>query len=383
MSRRRWIVLLGPPILAAALAAPGLARESASPPGALAPLPARSIASCRPAHAGPLDGPLAPVPGTWWRTEPLLDGDGSLDGWTLQVGGPGTPASELRIPAASTVTGPRDGLVVVASEGPADDRGSTVRIVDAATGCATEIHVPDGIARRAVADPSRAGVLVQLLEPGTRRDRGVWRIDTDGHIAGRVLEPLPDVMRTAAGMDRVWATDLRVDPDGERLAVQSCHPDACLTRVVDLASGEVEDFTGEDQGPLIGFAGRELVTWAACHGFPCPVVAWHSGGPPERILAVEASGAALSGDGRQLLVSRSGSDGARDLETVDVQTGAARAIGPGELDAVPLSGAAGMPAGMESPGASIAFGHAGRIPTPRALDDGAPDSLPPHREVQP
>lgn len=386
MSRRRWIVLLGPPLLIAVATVPGLARGFEMHAGATALLPTRSITACPPVAAsapGAPSGQMAAVPGAWWRIEPSLDSAGSLEGWTLQVGGPGARTSELSLSPASTVTGPVDGRVVVASEEAQGGDGSAVRIVDAVRGCATLIPIMERVARRAVADPVDDGVLVHLLEPGTRRDLGVWRMSLDGRTEERVLEPTADVTLAAAGIDRVWATDLRVDGTGRRLAVQSCHPDACVTRIVDLATGDVAVLARAGQGPIVGFSGRQLVTWAACHGLPCPVLAWDMAGGSARTLALEASGAALSGDGRHLVVVRPRESGGSELAALDLSSGMDRSLRADGADSFPLSGAASASAGMEVVGASVAIGHAGRIPTPWTLDDNNASFTPPDREVQP
>jgi hypothetical protein len=112
-------------------------------------------------------------------------------------------------------------------------------------------------------------------------------------------------------------------------------------------------------------------------------VAWNVAGGSDRILALEASGAALSGDGRQLVVARSGAAGEGELVAIDVRSGGARSIGAGGVDDLLLSGAAGVGAGMEIVGAGVAIGHVGRVPTTWALEDGATTFAPPDREVQP
>ena len=374
-------MLAGPPILAVAAAAPGLAGWGGPSAGAVAPDPPRSIAVCEPRGPGAAAGRTAAA-GAWWRTEPSIDAAGTLDGWLLQVGAPGAATSELRLPPATTVTGPSGGRVVVASEPVAAGDSSIVRIVDAAVGCATEITVQGRIARRAIADPAGDGVLAHLLEPGARADLGVWRVGADGSIAGRLVEPLPDSLREAAGMDSVWVTDLRLDAEGRRLAVQSCDPDACVTRLLDLSSGEVAVLDGEGQGPIIGFAGLQLLTWGACHGLPCPVAAWNVAAGVARTVVPATSSAALSGDGRTLAVVLPGPDDGRELVAIDLRSGVARSLGAAGQDDLPLSGAAGSIAGLETAGAAVAIGHAGLVPTPRGLEGSAPSYNLPDREVQ-
>jgi len=381
MSRRRWIVLLGPPLLIAVAAVSALSLRALRA-GAAPPLPPRSVGTC-PSLAPnlPASG-RSSVPGTWWRTDPLLDGSGTLEGWTLRVGGPEAADTELRLPAGSTVTGPIAGRVVVASEAGPGEAGSVVRIVDAIRGCATEIGLADRIARRAVADPAGDGVLAHLLEPESRRDLGVWRIEVDGQIAERLVEPLPDAILAAAGIDRVWTTDLRLDAAGGRLAVQSCQPVACVTRIVDLGSGDLAVLAGEGQGPIVGFAGDRLVTWAACEGLPCPVVAWSLPDGSATTLSGEAGGAALTADGRQLVVVQSDAGNDRPLAAIDVLSGAIRPIGARGAEALPLSGGAGMVAGLETAGAAVAIGHAGRVPVAVSVENDA-EVISPDREVQP
>ena len=383
MSRRRWIVLLGPPLLIAVAAVPVLSGRIPLRAGATPLLPPRLIAACLPAATSAPDGGPVAVPGAWWQTEPSLDAAGSLGGWTLRVGAPGVRDAALALPAASTVTGPIAGRVVVASEADTGETGSVVRIVDAIQGCATEIDLEGRIARRAVADPTGDGVLAHLLEPGSRRDLGVWRIGADGRIAERVLEPLPDALREAAGMDRVWATDLRLDATGRQLAVQSCNPDACVTRIADLVTGDLAVLAAEGQGSIVGFSDQQLVTWAACHGLPCPVLAWSFIDGSNRTLALDATGAALTADGRQVVVVRAGRGNDRELAAIDVRSGAARSLGPGGADAVPLSGGAGAVAGLEIAGAGVAIGNAGRVPVLLPLDGSAAVSTSPDREVLP
>ena len=105
---------------------------------------------------------------------------------------------------------------------------------------------------------------------------------------------------------------------------------------------------------------------------------------PGAPLALDASGAALSGDGRQLVVARAGAAEARELVAIDVRSGVGPlARAPPARDALPLSGAAGVTAGMEVVGADVAIGRAGRVPTPLALDDDAASFTLPDREVQP
>ncbi|MBI2777381.1 MAG: hypothetical protein HYX57_09025 [Chloroflexi bacterium] len=360
MSRRRWLVLLGPPFLIAAAAAPLLSGRWEVRVGATSLAPARPIAACDAGVASRAGGGLV---GAWWRTSPQLDADGSLGGWQLEVGAAGTRRAVATLPAAATISGPRNGRVVVAIEG----QPSLVRVVDPARGCAREVTVADRIVRRAVADPTGDGVLAHLLEPGTRRDLGVWRIGPDGGIGERVLEPLRDGVRDAAGIDRVWATDLVLDVEGGRLAVQSCDPEACLSRIVELVSGRVTTLAAHGQGPLVGFAGASMVTWAACSGFPCPVLAWDASRGEARVLAEGATGAALTSRGDVLVTQRIGADGGHLLDAMEIATGRDWQL-PAAFDGLPLNGSAGMTAGLETGDDAIGLADANGLPTALSVE---------------
>lgn len=361
MSRRRWIVLLGPPFLIAAAAAPLLPGRLDIRVGATSLAPARPLAACDAGAAPRARGGLV---GAWWRTSPQLDADGSLAGWQLEVGATGARRADATLPAAATVSGPRNGRVIVAIEG----APSLIRIVDPARGCANDIAVADRIVRRAVADPTGDGVLAHLLEPGTRRDLGVWRIGPDGGIGERVLEPLRDGLRNAAGIDRVWATDLVLDVEGGRLAVQSCDPEACLSRIVDLGSGRATTLAARGQGPLVGVAGASLVTWAACGGFPCPVLAWDGSRGEARVLAEGATGAALTSRGDVLVTQRIGDDGGHRLDAVEIATGRGWRLAAVALDGLPLNGSAGMTAGLETGDDAIGLSDPNGVPSALSIE---------------
>ncbi|MBF8289230.1 MAG: hypothetical protein HW391_198 [Chloroflexi bacterium] len=379
MSRRRWIVLLGPPLILAMAAVPALSDRLAVPVGATSLLPPVPISACATAAGG-----REPRPGAWWRSAPVLDASGVLAGWSLQVGAPGRRTSARDLPAASTISGPHGGLVLVAVEGPDPlDSASSVLVIDTARGCAGEIPVRIGIARRAVPDPRGAGVLVHLLASDTRRDLGVWRLDPSGEPAERVLEPLPDALREQAGMDRVWTTDLRQDTAGRSLAVQSCHPAGCVTRLADLDGRNVVVVAGPGQGPMIGLSDGDLVTWGACPGLPCPVLIWDRGDGRARTVFPGAIGASVAADERTLVVVHVAADGTNELLAVDLRSGRQRSLGPADDDVLPLPGGPGAAAGLEVPSTEIGIGHAGRTPTSLRLTDVPSPTNPPEQVVQP
>jgi hypothetical protein len=199
----------------------------------------------------------------------------------------------------------------------------------------------------------------------------VWRVAADGRLGPRILVPLRGGLRTDGAVEQVWSTDLRLDTDGRRLAVQSCHPHGCLTRMVDLETGAVGTID-EAHGPLIGWTADAIVGWAACHGRPCDVLAWSvAGGGVQpglaRGIADAVSGAGLSGDGRQLVVRRE-ADGHGTLLSIDLRRGSTTDLGPLGADEVPLAGDAGADARIELGPRDAAIGAIGRIPVVVQLD---------------
>ena len=322
MSRSRWAVLLGPPLILALATGAGSAAAGRTIPwvGTVAGL--RAIGACPGAVLPPGHdrGGGGPASGARWRAVPMLDAAGALAGWTLTVDDGGGRTAALDLPPASLVSGPDRGRVVAA----VDDGGrSTLRVLDAAAGCVRTIDLGEVVVRRAVADPGDSGYLVHLLARTDRADLGIWHVTADGR-SSRVLGPVDDGTLRAAGIGRVWATNLAVSPDGQRLAVQSCDPDACLTRLLDRVTGRLTTLA-RDQGDLVGFAGERLVTMAACPGLPCGVASWRADGAG-RSIADEAVGAAVARDGTVVIAVQRG-DGGRDLVAVDAASGAHQALG--------------------------------------------------------
>ncbi len=347
MTRSLWVVILGPPLIlvlgAGAVTAVG--RAPRAPAGTL-PIP-RPMTACAATPGDPAPDAAAagraagakPV-GAWWRSTPVLDAAGSLTGWTLVAGTPGGRAAKLDLPAASSASGPNRGRVVVAVD---EGSSSSIHIVDAARGCEAVLDLGAVVARRAIADPAGDGFLVHLLARDSRADLGVWQVSPDGRRT-LLLVPLEDASRRAAGIDRVWATNLRTTRDGRRLAVQSCDPENCLTRIVERGSGRVTSLIGR-QGDLIDFSGDRLVTWAACHGAPCGLVAWSNDGSAA-VLADSAIGAAVAGDGAVVIAVREGAADANAL-AIDVASRGVRELGPLARDLLPLAATARF-AGIES-----------------------------------
>ncbi|MBI3745294.1 MAG: hypothetical protein HY264_01980 [Chloroflexi bacterium] len=360
MSRSRWAVLLGPPliVLTAAGSGPAAATRGA-PPGSPALATPRPLIAC----ASPFDGTPQATPRSapsanrsrpgiraWWRSAPALDAAGTLTGWTLTVGDGGGVSFAMPMPPASSVSGPADGRVVAAID---DGARSAIRVVETGDGCVHVVALDGVVVRRAITDRASDGYLAHLLDASTRADLGVWRVTLDGRRT-LVLGPIEAAALRSAGIERVWSTSLAATGDGRRLAVQSCDPDACLTRVLDRPTGHILVLAGR-QGDLVGFAGDRVLTRAACTGLPCPILAWGADGVATT-LADDADAAAVTVDGMVVVAGPPGSGGAR-LLAIDPLTGARRDLGllaPGaKLAASGADGSDALPGGVEAGPTSI------------------------------
>src|SRR5205814_10673217 len=127
------------------------------------------------------------------------------------------------------------------------------------------------VVRNAIIDPHDGAVFAHVVARDSRADLGTFRIARSGaSLSARlVAAPLAGALATEVG--QVFGTGLAIDGSGHLLAVQSCTDLACLTRIFDLVRPGAAPMVlrGADQGPLVGFAGKDLVTWSACVGNPC------------------------------------------------------------------------------------------------------------------
>lgn len=386
MTRSHWFVVLGPPLLMIAAGSAAMAAPPPPPPSpeAASSVDLQALAACPETGASGTDQRSAPAAGSrptgsWWRRTPVIDPAGELTGWTVTMGSGGAarPTTELLLAPASLVSGPVDGRLVVATDGAG---GSSVEIVDIARSCRQSIDVGRAVARHAIADPTGDGVFAHLLDRPTRRDLGIWHLSVD-RSPTLVLEALDSQSLAEVGISRVWSTDLRASADGSQLAVQSCDPERCFSRVVDLRSGRVHILRGE-QGPLIGLAGARLITLGSCPGLPCEVLSWDPETGGALSVARQAVGAAITADG-QVVVAVPGAGGS-------VRAFEADGPGLGGRQLADLAGAslrAGGPdaaAGIET--APRTVGLVGSDGQPTALDLDISATTPPHistGEVQP
>ncbi len=368
MSKHRWPILAGPPLILIGtmllVARPEPVAQAARP------ISIHQISSCPSADA--VAGPAEAAPGSWWTSVERLDSGGTLLGRRLSIGLSGAPTTGgLDLPPESFVSGPVSGLIVVAAD---DGSRSTVRILSTAATCSIVIHETAAVVRTAIIDRHNHAVVAHLIDRSTRADLGTWRlpISPGGTSEARlVAPPLGDLARSVG---TVWGTGLLLDTQGSHLAVQSCTDLGCLTRVFDLRhpSAAPTVIRGVDEGPMLGFAGGTLVTWAACPGYPCAILAWDAGAgsttPRHRVIVAAANAAAMTADGRRLVAMQADEAGARAIE-LDPGSGRLSHLRGFAAGRRPLANDANATSGLEVAANEVAIGPA--VPDGSAASAGS------------
>ena len=100
-------------------------------------------------------------------------------------------------------------------------------------------------------------------------------------------------MRPDERFGRTFSTELSWSVEGDHLVVQSCGAVACRTRVLDPGSGRVRLIDDPHLGESIGLVGGRLISYADCHGLPCPLVTVDVETGRRTILADDAGTAVL------------------------------------------------------------------------------------------
>ncbi len=226
----------------------------------------------------------------WFRQDPRLDRAGTLQGQRLALGVDGERSSRVvDMPPESFAAGPFGRVVLVGS-----DDGATSRLsaFDVAGECSWPVAQEGGaVIRRATIDPQGQTVYEMRVDRGTRADLGIWARPLDGTgPAVRVVDPIDVDDR----FGRTYSTEFSWDLAGDRLAIQSCGELACRTRVFDPAGGHVRTVADADLGTIVGLSGDELVSYAACKGWPCPVIAVSVETGRKHVLAEAAATAILA-----------------------------------------------------------------------------------------
>jgi hypothetical protein len=370
MRKRRWWVLLGPPLLLLAVvgfAVLGRGEAVASRSGTLPRFTActSAVATTR----------QAAQPGTWWKTSDSLDATGALVRRLLFVGKGGAATGRIDLGVESSVSGPVDGLVVLASD---DGSRSQVRLVSVAGKCEVVIDDRADVVRTVILNAHDGSVFAHVVARETRDDLGTFRISPTANGSWQsqlAAPPLAGALATEVG--QVYGTGLQLDRAGKHLAIQSCTDLACLTRVFDVANpnGAPAILRGSDQGPMLGFAGSDLVTWGACPGYPCPVFGWNTATGEHRQLSSEATAVAITANGRRLLIVEGAATGSRTIE-VDAASGRSTSLRGLQPGLRPLSGGPGATIGLEVAADEVPMAAAGGDPLALRPDDAAVEALP-------
>ena len=369
MSRRRWSVWLGPPVVLLAVALVFSRFQAGAEAGGRTTPPPAGACAASPIATNAAGKPRREVgPGSWWTISDRLDDKGAMAGRQLAAGRGGATAVTLDLGIESAASGPIGGVVVVTND---DGRRSEIRLVSAVDGCSWRVEGVDDVVRGAILDPGDGSVLAHLVDRETRADLGTWRYGVGAALAKPILVA-PPLM--AAADDPVWVTDLRLDHTNTTLAVQSCAGEGCLTRVFDLrqpARAPIELKGG--QGPLVGWSNGRIITWAACSMLPCSIQQWDvvRDGKPSVVHEL-AEAAALTPDGRYLLAAVESQAG-RTLR-IDLATGAralVKGISAGELPIAAGPTATGGFQGTPDEVGLIAFGA-----NPRSFRPSAAEVIP-------
>jgi len=234
------------------------------------------------------------------------------------------------------------------------------------------------VVRGAILDPLDGSVIAHLVRRSDRADLGTWRFGSPGG-TGDPTAVAPAIDPAVLG-GPAWTTDLRLDTTSRFLAIQSCTDAGCATRVFDLKSssgpvllaGTHADRAANGQGPLLGLANGAALTWAACAGYPCAVLSWDLASGTSSIVFDRADGAAVTRDGRFLVVSGDVTKGRTiRIDLITDERVLVRGIRPGEL---PLGGGAAATSGVQLGSDEIAVGTRGA--TPHAFRPVAAEVIP-------
>lgn len=313
-----WTVRFGPPALAAAIipllitglavAVPAATDRSAGKVGAAAPAAAAatqppSSAACSPLrHRPPATGGLALEA----KVSGVLNKNGEQTGRRLVLTTRAGRQVAIGLPSDSFVAQPAADWLVY---GLATRSGSDVRAVDLESGCDTRLARLSGIARGAVLDQAASGLYVHFVDAATRADAGVLHVDLATGTATPVLSPFIP----AAEFGPVFATQLAWSLDGATLAVQSCGAIGCQTRLLDAATGAVEDVS-TIHGALVGVTDDQVYAFEAGHDRPATLLAYQRGGGEMSVVATDVHAAELIGPPEAPVLSYETSAGWQEVQ---------------------------------------------------------------------
>src|SRR5688572_20231780 len=186
MTRARWRDQFGPPLallgiallLTTAIPVVGLAAGRQSPPPIACP-EARDLVAARDRHAAA--GRATP------RMAAALSAVGEMTGQTLRLDTT-AGAKTVALPTESFVGKAAGDLLIYTAYSEAI--GSSVHLVDLASGCDKIAATPAQIVRSAVLDASGSALYVHSVSKNGRRDNGVARLDMMSGDTTTVVPPL-------------------------------------------------------------------------------------------------------------------------------------------------------------------------------------------------
>lgn len=298
--------------------------------------------------------------GPWFRLDPVLDGDGALHGQRLAIGQAGGASPRmLDLPPESFAAGPFGAVVLVGRD---DGIESRLVALDALDGCATVLATSTDVIRRATVSPDGTQLVEHRVDRRTRVDLGTWRRPLDGSRgAVRILPPIDADPR----FGRTWSTTFAWDED-RALAVESCGEVACRTRVVGATGSSDLALADPDVGTTLGLANGRLVSYLACRGLPCPIVATDMASGHRRVLVDDAGSAVViaTAAGPRLVHVRAGPDGTTlHSQSLDGSHGVDLGPVPNGYDLEVDPARSG--AGMDVPPGWVVLAPHGRLPIDR------------------
>lgn len=294
----------------------------------------------------------------WFRLDPQLDRGGALQGQRLALGTNGDRASQVMdLPPESFAAGPFGRVVLVGSD---DGTRSRLDVLDVAGTCSSAVADESAVIRRGTIDPAGETIYEMRVDRVTRADLGIWARPLDASLpAVRVLEPIGADER----FGRTYTTEFAWDLSGRRLAVQSCAETACRTRIIDPAGSSPRIVAQPDLGTLVGLEGEVLVSYAACPGLPCPIIAVDLETGARDVLA-DAGGVAVvlaTADGPRLVHEVVGESGI-ELRSVSIDGSSATDLGQ-LTDGLRLHASASVAeAATRVPDGWVLLGPDGRLP---------------------
>jgi hypothetical protein len=339
LRRLRWV---GPGVIALGVVGSLASVALGAGPGPWTPRPC-TAGGAEPSAPARLPGAMAPSDigrGAWFRTDPIIDNGGSLQGQRVSLGLDGLGATgTVVLPAESFAAGPFGRLVLIGSD---DGTVSHLRAVDVVADCNVPLADETAVIRRATIAPAGDVIYEARVDRATRSDLGVWSRRFDGQAPARLALPPLDV---DGRFGRTFSTEFTWSADGQSLAVQSCGEVACRTRILGSDGRSAGTLAEPDLGLLAGFDGNRMVTYGACRGLPCPLVATDLGTGTRQILADEAGLATVVGTSQgPRLIHEVFVDGGLRLRSIALDGGSAADVGPlptGLRLAVTLDGSAG------------------------------------------